>query len=50
MTENFNNGRLGLKERGPVWKIKISIHSGVSDNSIQFFEKDKKLKLKIILN
>jgi len=50
MKQNLNKGKLGLKDRGPVWKIKIGIHSGVSENSIQVFEKAKKWKMKVILN
>lgn len=50
MKDNFSNRKLGLKERGPVWKVKIGIHSGISNNSIQFFEKAKKWKMKVILN
>ena len=50
MKRNYNKGKLDLMERGPVWKVKIGIHSGVSENAIQQFEKAKKLKLKVILN
>ena len=49
MKQNYK-GKLGLKERGPVWKVKIGIHSEVSGNSIRAFEKAKKLKMKVILN
>jgi hypothetical protein len=45
-----NKGKTDLKERGPVWKIKIGIHSSVSGNKIQAFERAKKMKLKVILN
>lgn len=50
MKQNRNKGKLGLKERGPVWEIKIGIHSEVSGNSIQIFEKAKKWKMNVILN
>ena len=50
MKQNDNKGKLDLKERGPVWKVKIGILSGVSNNSIQHYKKAKKLKLKVILN
>lgn len=45
-----NKGKTDIKERGPVWKVKIGIHSEVSGNSIRAFEKAKKLKMKVILN
>jgi hypothetical protein len=50
MEQNFNNGKLGLKEDGPVWTVKIGIHSGVTENKIEVFEKAKKWKMKVILN
>ncbi len=50
MKQNLNNGKLDLKDIGPVWMVKINIHTGVSEKSIQVFEKTKKLKLKVILN
>ena len=45
-----NKGKADLKERGAIWKLKIGIHSSVSENSIQIFKKAKKLKMKVILN
>ena len=45
-----NKGKTDLKERGPVWRIKIGIHSSISGNRIKAFEKAKKLKMKVILN
>ena len=50
MKQGFKNGKLELKERGPIWKVKIGIRSEVTENTIQFFERTKKLKLKVILN
>ncbi len=50
MKQNSNNGKPDLKERGPVWQVKIGIPTGVSEKSIQVFKKTKKLKLKVILN
>ena len=50
MKQNFNKGKLGLKDRKAVWNVKIGIHSGISGNSIQVFEKAKKWKMKVILN
>lgn len=50
MKQSFNNEKSGLKERGPVWKVKIGIRTAVSDSTIAYFEKSKKLKLKVILN
>lgn len=45
-----NKGKTDLKEQGPVWKVKIGIHSSVSENKIEAYEKAKKLKMKVILN
>lgn len=50
MKQNFNKGKLGLKERGSVWSIKIGIHTGITENKVQVFEKTKKWKIKVILN
>ncbi|MCY1720510.1 hypothetical protein OU798_09170 [Prolixibacteraceae bacterium Z1-6] len=50
MEQNFNKGKLGLKDQGPVWKVKIGIHSGVTENKIEVFDKTKKWKMKVILN
>uniref|UniRef100_UPI0032171E31 hypothetical protein n=1 Tax=uncultured Draconibacterium sp. TaxID=1573823 RepID=UPI0032171E31 len=50
MKQNFNKGKLGLKERGPIWKVKIGIRSGVAENKIEVFEKARKWKVKVILN
>jgi hypothetical protein len=50
MKKSFNNENSGLKERGPVWKVKIGIRSGVSEKAIEHYKKSKKLKLKVILN
>ena len=50
MKQSFNNEKSGLKEKGPVWKVKIAIRSGVSDKTIEHYKKSKKLKLKVILN
>lgn len=50
MKQNFNKGKLGLKDRGPVWKVKIGIQSSISENSIKTFEKRKKWKFNVILN
>lgn len=50
MKRNSNNEKSGIKEKGPVWKVKIGIRSGVSDSAIEHYKKSKKLKLKVILN
>jgi hypothetical protein len=50
MKQNDNKGKVNLKDRGPVWKVKIGIHSSVSEKSIEAFKKAKKLKMKVILN
>lgn len=49
MKQNYK-GKTRLKERGPVWKVRIGIRSSVSESKIQVFEKAKKLKMKVILN
>jgi len=49
-TMKENNDKLEMKERGPVWKPKIGIHSGISENTIMVFRKSKKWKMNIILN
>jgi len=50
MKQNSNNGKPDIKDRGPVWHVKIGIPTGVSEKSIQVFRKSKNLKLKVILN
>ena len=50
MKQNYNDNRLKLKSRGPVWKAKIAIETGLDGTKINTFEKDKKWKFKIILN
>ncbi|WP_340113541.1 hypothetical protein [Maribellus mangrovi] len=45
-----NNDKLEMKERGPVWKARIGIRSGISENTIHVFRKSKKWKMNIILN
>jgi len=45
-----NNEKLEMRASGPVWKPKIGIHSGITDNTIQLFRKAKRWKLNIILN
>lgn len=50
MKQNFNKGKLGLKDQGPVWKVKIGIRSGVTENKIEIFETARRWKVKVILN
>ncbi|WP_297086937.1 hypothetical protein [uncultured Draconibacterium sp.] len=50
MKQNFRNGKLEIKETGPVWKVKVAISSAVSDNSIRHYKNARKLKMKVILN
>lgn len=45
-----NSEKLEMKARGPVWKARIGIESGISEKTIQFFRKAKKWKLNVILN
>lgn len=50
MKQKFNKEELGFQEQRSVWEVNIRIHSAVDKNSIQAFEKAKKMKIKIILN
>lgn len=50
MRHNSNNENLKLKNRGPVWKTKIGIHSLISGNTIRVLGKPKKWKIKEIMN
>lgn len=45
-----NNGKLTTKERGPVWRTKIGIHSEIFEDRIYVFKVSKKWKMDIILN
>ncbi len=45
-----NNEKLDMKERGPVWKPKVGIRSGISENTLRVFRTSKKWKMSIILN
>ena len=45
-----NNEKLEMKASGPVWKPKIGIHSGFSEDTILFFRKSKRWEINIILN
>ena len=50
MNQDVNKNGLRTKEEGPVWKLKIGIHSQLSDNTIKVFKQTKKWKMKVILN
>lgn len=50
MKKKTSGNGIRLKDKGAVWKTKVGIISQVTENSIQFFEKAKKWKIKIILN
>ena len=45
-----NNRKLETKECGPVWRAKIEIRSGISEDRIHVFREVKKWKVNIILN
>jgi len=45
-----NNRKLETRERGPVWKAKIGLHSGISDKTFIVFRKSKKWETYIYLN
>lgn len=45
-----NNRKLETKERGPVWRTKIGIHSEIFEDRITVFKESKNWKVDIILN
>jgi len=45
-----NNRKLETKDRGPVWRTKIGIYSGIFEDRIFVFRESKKWKMDIILN
>ncbi|HPF50918.1 MAG TPA: hypothetical protein PK335_05055 [Draconibacterium sp.] len=45
-----NNRKLETKERAPVWRVKIGIHSEIFEDRIYVFKESKKWKTDIILN
>ena len=50
MKDNFKNGKPELKEKGPVWSVKVDIPTAVSEDSIRLYKEARILKLKVILN
>jgi len=50
LTMKDNNRKLETKERGPVWRAKIGIHSEIFEDRIYVFKESKKWKTDIILN
>jgi len=50
LTMKDNNRKLETKERAPVWRVKIGIHSEISEDRIYVFRELKRWKMDIILN
>ena len=50
MSHNVNRSGLKLKERGPVWKIKVGVYAQLSQKSFEEFIKSKVWEIKVILN
>jgi len=50
MKDNFKNGKPELKEKGPIWSVKVDIPTAVSEDSIRLYKKTRILKIKVILN
>jgi len=50
MKQKGNKGGLVIRERGPVWSVKVGVTTRVSDKVLRKLEETKHWKVKVILN